>query len=272
METTSAPATENITVQGQAPATAKGSLWAGDHFSFHDLLDAINPLQHIPVVSTIYRAVTGDTLGEAARVVGDGLYGGVIGVISGLVDVAVIDHTGKDIGGNILAALGLDGDDKSGTSVADAPAQPSPTSSNPPIPVPAPKPAVPAAAPAPAQMAAAPAAAAPAQTGIPLTPQAQPKLMPLNNQPRLMPLNNLPHQGIPIDTSEEGILAIRTVSNSNPRPVALKIPPGTLSPNQRPPVTGEEFAQRMAEGLDKYKAMMTEREAASAGTTVNQVQ
>jgi len=228
METTSAPATENITVQGQAPATAKGHLWAGDHFSFHDLLDAINPLQHIPVVSTIYRAVTGDTLGEAARVVGDGLYGGVIGVISGLVDVAVIEHTGKDMGGNVMSALGLDGDSKSDEAVAAAPAQPSPTSSNPPIPVPAAKPMAPAAPAPPAQAAPTPAAPTPvAQAGIPLNQApAQPKLMPLNNTPRLMALNTAPAQGIPIDTSPEGILAIRTTSNSNPRPVALKIPPG----------------------------------------------
>jgi len=266
METTSAPATENITVQGQAPATGKGHLWAGDHFSFHDILDAINPLQHIPVVSTIYRAVTGDTLGEAARVVGDGLYGGVVGVIAGLVDVAVIEHTGKDIGGNVMSALGLEGD-KAGSgdeAVAAAPTQPSPTSSNPPIPVPAPKPAAP-----PTQAAPVPVA----QAGIPLNlAPAQPALMPLNSQPKMMALNTAPARGIPIDTSPEGILAIRTVSNSNPRPVALKVPPGTLSANQRPPVTGEEFAQRMAEGLDKYKAMMVEREGASAGTTVNQLQ
>jgi hypothetical protein len=58
--------------------------------------------------------------------------------------------------------------------------------------------------------------------------------------------------------------------------VPLNIPAGTLAPNQqipqRIPVTGAEFAQRMSEGLDKYKALMAEREAASAGATVNQVQ
>src|SRR3546814_15608721 len=30
-------------------------------FSFGDFLDIINPIQHIPIVPTIYRAITGDT-------------------------------------------------------------------------------------------------------------------------------------------------------------------------------------------------------------------
>ena len=33
-----------------------------DGFTFLDMLDIINPLQHIPVVSTLYRAITGDTI------------------------------------------------------------------------------------------------------------------------------------------------------------------------------------------------------------------
>lgn len=278
MESTSAIQTETITVKGQAPTAEKSHLWAGDHFSFHDLIDAINPLQHIPVVSTIYRAVTGDTLGNAARVVGDGIYGGVIGVIAGLVDVSVIENTGKDIGGNVMEALGLDGDSKTQSASVYTASDPSPTSSNSPVPVPTAKPAPPplatapavaqAAAPAPAQAPIPMAAAAP--TGIPLA-QTQPQLMPLNNAPKMMALNSQA-RAFPIDTSAEGILALKTTANSTPRPVALNIPAGTLAPNQRIPLTGAEFAQRMSDGLDKYKALVTERQAAAAGDTVNQVQ
>ena len=36
------------------------NFWGDDGFSFGDILDLINPLQHIPIVGTIYRAVTGD--------------------------------------------------------------------------------------------------------------------------------------------------------------------------------------------------------------------
>ena len=262
METTSAPA-ETITVQGQGPA-GKSHLWAGDHFSFHDLLDTINPLQHIPIVGTIYRAVTGDTLGNAARVAGDGLYGGVIGLIVGLVDVSVLDNTGKDIGGNVMSALGI-GDDKAEIAASDATPATAAAPAGTDIPVPPRKPTPP-----PAATPVAVPTPAPAPTGIPLA-SVQPQMMPLSTGPKMMALNSQA-RSFPIDTSAEGILALKTTANSAPRPVPLNIPAGTLAPSQRIPLTGAEFAQRMSEGLDKYKALMAEREAASAGAGVNQVQ
>ncbi|MGQ3031076.1 MAG: hypothetical protein ACT60Q_22290, partial [Ferrovibrionaceae bacterium] len=36
------------------------SLFGDEGFSFKTVLDTINPLQHIPIVSTIYRELTGD--------------------------------------------------------------------------------------------------------------------------------------------------------------------------------------------------------------------
>jgi len=96
-------------------------------------------------------------------------------------------------------------------------------------------------------------------------------MMPLASGPKLMALNSQAHS-FPIDTSAEGILALKTTSNSAPRPVPLNIPAGTLAPSQRIPLTGAEFAQRMSDGLDKYKAMMVERDVAGAGTGINQVQ
>ena len=62
-----------------ADAPHQSSDW---DFSFHDLLDIVNPLQHLPVIGTIYRAITGDTYRHAGkdrgrcalwRVVGRGL-------------------------------------------------------------------------------------------------------------------------------------------------------------------------------------------------------
>ncbi len=51
--------------------------------SFHDVLAMLNPLQYVPVIGTIYRAVTGDQIPEAARRVGSlivsTLLGGPIG-------------------------------------------------------------------------------------------------------------------------------------------------------------------------------------------------
>ncbi len=46
-----------------APArTASSDSDPDSKFSFDDFLDIINPLQHLPVISTIYRAITHDTI------------------------------------------------------------------------------------------------------------------------------------------------------------------------------------------------------------------
>ncbi len=84
--------------QETAPATESG-------FSFADLLDIINPLQHIPIVSTIYRQITGDEIGAGARILGGALFGGVLGLVSGLANALVERETGRDIGDNVLALL-----------------------------------------------------------------------------------------------------------------------------------------------------------------------
>jgi hypothetical protein len=83
----------------------------GGSFSFKDVLDTLNPLQHLPVISTIYREVTGDEPGAGARLAGATLYGGPIGLGVELVNCAIDDNTGKDMGGHMVAmaedALGL---------------------------------------------------------------------------------------------------------------------------------------------------------------------
>lgn len=48
--------------------------------SVDDMVDLINPLQHIPVVGHIYRALTGDTVSKEVSVLGGALYGGAIGL------------------------------------------------------------------------------------------------------------------------------------------------------------------------------------------------
>jgi hypothetical protein len=77
----------------------------GGSFSFHDILDMLNPLQHIPLISTLYRWITGDSPGNIARVVGDGLYGGPIGAASGLLSIALKEETGKDFGEEAMAMI-----------------------------------------------------------------------------------------------------------------------------------------------------------------------
>jgi hypothetical protein len=76
-----------------------------DGFDLGDLLDMINPLQHIPVVSSIYRNLTGDEISPAARLAGGMLYGGPVGLVSAFVSGVVEDAAGMTIGDVIVAAF-----------------------------------------------------------------------------------------------------------------------------------------------------------------------
>src|SRR5690606_9541890 len=74
-------------------------------FGFADLLDMVNPLQHIPVVGTIYREVTRDTIRPSGKIIGGAVFGGPIGAASSLVNVIIEAETGRDIAGNALALV-----------------------------------------------------------------------------------------------------------------------------------------------------------------------
>lgn len=111
------------------PADAKESHILSGHggFSFHDLLDVVNPLQHIPVIGTIYRAISGEKIGTLERIAGDALYGGVWGAISAAADSAFEAVTGRDFGGTVLALFGVGKDEAPKTRLANATAPTSPT-------------------------------------------------------------------------------------------------------------------------------------------------
>jgi hypothetical protein len=74
-------------------------------FSFSDFLSIINPLQHIPIVGSIYRAITGDTIKPAPRVIGGLLFGGPMGLITSAFNAMVEQTKGKDLGEQALALL-----------------------------------------------------------------------------------------------------------------------------------------------------------------------
>jgi len=112
-------------------AAAKHS--ADDDFKFDDLISIVNPLQHIPVVSTIYRSLTGETIKPFERILGDTLYGGVWGGVSAVANVVYQDVTGKDFGQTVLDfvkddVLGL-GDDAQMATASNA-AQSSPSTAD----------------------------------------------------------------------------------------------------------------------------------------------
>ena len=75
----------------EVPEYSFSDLWQNpeEGMSFGDFLDIINPLQHIPIVSAIYRAATGDEAGVGSRLIGGALFGGPLGVlVSGLTSIA----------------------------------------------------------------------------------------------------------------------------------------------------------------------------------------
>lgn len=72
---------------------------------FDDVLEAINPLQHLPVIGSIYRSVTGATIEPAARVVGGLLFGGMLGAASAVVNSIVEGISGKDVGEHVIAMV-----------------------------------------------------------------------------------------------------------------------------------------------------------------------
>jgi hypothetical protein len=123
---------------------------------FWDFVDIVNPLQHIPVVSTVYRELTGDTIKGVSRVIGGGLYGGVIGLVAGIGSAIIAETTGKDPGEHLMAMLTGSGDETpahagntaiaeatppSAATASQAAATPASPSSTPAQPTPAPTPA-----------------------------------------------------------------------------------------------------------------------------------
>ncbi len=72
-------------------------------FGWDDFLDLINPLQHIPFVNMAYRALTGDEIYGAARLVDVAL--GPLAGASTAVDLAFRDVTGDSMAHNAIAAV-----------------------------------------------------------------------------------------------------------------------------------------------------------------------
>ncbi len=73
-----------------------------DSFSFGDVVDVVNPLQHLPVVGMVYRQLTGDDIRPMSQIVGGALYGGPIGAVTGTVNAISRVQTGKDVAEHAL--------------------------------------------------------------------------------------------------------------------------------------------------------------------------
>jgi hypothetical protein len=154
-----------------SPSTAARFGFGDDGFGFDDFIDIINPLQHIPVVGTIYRAITGDKMAPAAEIAGGALFGGPLGALLSVADVAFTDATGKPIDQTMLAWVGLGDDDEQPAASAVAQNTPPAVAHNAPAPT------------APRNVA--PSRAFPAATSriVPLANYAQPQTRPAPTTP-----------------------------------------------------------------------------------------
>lgn len=81
-----------------------------ENYGFADLIDMINPLQHIPLVNIAYRNITGDSIKPFGKIMGGAIFGGPTGAASGVVDAIITKETGKDLAGNAIALIKNDPD------------------------------------------------------------------------------------------------------------------------------------------------------------------
>jgi hypothetical protein len=94
------------TMMAKQPQADTKGLFGPEGMTFKDALDIINPLQQIPIIGSIYRELTGDTIKPGARIIGGAIYGlGVGGIIAAAAANSVEETTGKDPGGTALAMI-----------------------------------------------------------------------------------------------------------------------------------------------------------------------
>jgi hypothetical protein len=235
-----------------APGTGTGGfeLFGEDGLTFGDLIDVINPLQHIPIIGTIYRWLTGDEISPASSLAGGFLFGGPIGLAASAVNVAVEEATGDDIGGSVMTTMFGESPLKDEINLADAPPQrtwsvaegsaaPAPPAAGGEAP-PAPAPAA-AAAPPPSMAA---STVVPGESGHAVTLNED-QLATLLAMGGKRPLNPLPPPGAP-----------------------AKLPPAPAAAAETAAVTGPDsgadVSTKMMSALDKYEAMVKARAATAA--------
>jgi len=248
--------TQNLAT-APSPPTHGQKLWSHGSFGFKDLLDIINPLQHLPIIGSVYRYLTGDEPSGGARIVGDAIYGGPIGFGVGVVSTMLTDDDGHDLGERALASVfGPRGDGAAPTAVAQA-------SSNAPSTPPQPALASPASTQAPPpggpvqlarELYRSPSATTPPtpeQNFLAQNAQLQRQLT--GSRPDTgQVLNNRP---VPLQLTGNPLANIHPIPPVPARPggSALALPAGTTQPTD-PPVANP-IAQKMLDALDKYERL-----------------
>lgn len=75
-------------------ADSSSNVFGKDGLSFGDVLDAINPLNHIPIVADVFANLTGHTASAGSRLVGGALFGGPIGVVASIASMLFEEGSG----------------------------------------------------------------------------------------------------------------------------------------------------------------------------------
>lgn len=98
--------TDNI-ASVRTPETTQPDTYATkeESFGFGDIIDIINPLQHIPVVNHAYRSLTDDQIKPISEIVGGSIFGGATGGLTALANVLTKQATGKNITENITSLV-----------------------------------------------------------------------------------------------------------------------------------------------------------------------
>jgi len=80
--------------------------WGRDGFNLLDVIDMVNPLQHLPVISKYYRKMTGDDCSEGSKLVGDVGFGvllsGAIGAASAVANSTIRQETHQDVSEHLM--------------------------------------------------------------------------------------------------------------------------------------------------------------------------
>lgn len=231
------------------PAAGRSAWHDPSGFGFRDILDVINPLQHLPIIGSIYRWMTGDRPGAAAKIAGDALYGGPIGVGVGLLGAVLEDKEGHDLGERALAALFGPVGHATAIAAASAPVQS-------------------------------------VQANAAAPPQATAAAHPVADHPPMPLYGGVAHPPAGSATGQDAARAFlahnaalerqiagppRSSAPPNSTPVPLMLPAGAL-PAVRPtagvapanPGPPLDISQKMLDALDKYQRLEKERRDAGA--------
>lgn len=230
--------------------------------TFWDVLDVVNPLQHIPIVNTIYRELTGDTIASGAKLAGGALFFGPIGLGFAALDVGVKEMTGaaidehvvamikgEDAGENARQAAAAD-DIKKAAKMAKATGAETPVASA-------------QAAPVATVERTAPLGLFDAAQGTPAAQAAAPAASPVAVTAATAPLGLI--GTVPPVSAATQATAAKVVQEANARPQTLEStrPRGRLARNSQP--TPDHLAMAMqAQGLEASKLMTVPSRSATA--------